>query len=172
MLGRLGKLESEFAQKLLFAIKCRIIDRRQKTVSTLIAYLENPSFLDSVTGLQLAYSDHDEIAKKAADLYMSHFPIVPCPESQEDDPDEPELIYDEAPPPKRNRSDSSEDLDHFLEKKPLPHVSRSDTPLEVIKNAMSEFESSAERPATLQKVNYVIDIRDRKISRFFLPWLI
>ena len=81
MLGRLGKLESEFAQKLLFAIKCRIIDRRQKTVSTLIAYLENPSFLDSVTGLQLAYSDHEEIVKKGfhvKDLskYLKYLPAT------------------------------------------------------------------------------------------------
>ena len=172
MFVRLSKLNSEFAQKLVFEVKCQIIDRRQTIVSTSLAYLEDPAFLHSVADRQLAYSDREEIAKKIADLHVRLFPTTSCTESQdEEDPDEVQQIYpdegeglsqiesattrnDGEPPPKRNRSDSSssEDLDDYLEKKPPLHVETTTDPLDVIKNAMAEFESSGERPATLQKV--------------------
>ena len=72
----------------MFAIKCQIIDRRQTTVATCLAYLEDPHFLDSVTDLQLAYSDREEIAKKMAELSVRLFPTMPRAKNRADVPDE------------------------------------------------------------------------------------
>ena len=91
MIQRLEKLTSEFAKKLLFSVKCRIIDRRLPVISTLQAYLENPNFLDTLKDEKLQYADREEMAEAAARLITRLFPpAVEC--ENEEDPDEPEEI--------------------------------------------------------------------------------
>ena len=170
MIERLENLDSEISKKLLFAIKYRIIERRQKVVATLIAYLEDPNFLNTTSGKHLDYSTHDEIAKKAKELFLRHFPPL-APPVVEDDPDEPEPIDPveldpiiQPPPPKRSCSDCSDDLNECLEKgKPKPLPPKSTTSIDDIKEDMSSFERSGERPTSLEKVF------GWKNLRFFLP---
>ena len=132
-------------------------------MATLIAYLEDPGFLDTTSGKNFTYATHDEIAYKAKQLLIRHFPTHTTPNDNErdeqDDPDEPEIIEPEelpegAPPPKRSRS--NELKDHLIKTAPKLHPlpSKSSSPLDVIKEAMSQFETSGERPSSLQKVSF------------------
>ena len=166
MIKRLEKLDSEFARKLLFALKCQIADRRMKVTSTLLAYLGNPSFLDSIHDCKLTYANHDEIAQEAKKFFVRLFPEPepqpqaeaepePEPEPEESplevDLDDPEPI--EASPPKRTCSEESEGLNDFLNKpKPATPAKRLSTPLEIIETQMSAFESTGERSKVLEKV--------------------
>ena len=164
MIKKLTKLESEFAGKLLYSLKYRIIERRQQVLSTCLAYLEDPLFLESTQGKYLSYASRDEIAETLERLLVRLFPDTPDPPVDNvdlnDDPDEPEVIYepeeiDEAPPPKRARSNESDDLEEFVNKKPEPQPAKGKSPLEIIESAMSEYETSGERPSSLEKVNSV-----------------
>ena len=154
MIERLNQLESEFAKKLLFALKCRIIERWQITVATLLAYLENPAFLNTTESLNLAYASRDEIAIKASELYTRLFPAVspPVPENDSDDPDEPQLVEVEPMPPQRSFSDELNDCVDEPTPAPVLQTAISATPLDDIKEDMSSFERNGQRPLSLQKV--------------------
>ena len=155
MIERLKQLESEFAKKLLFALKCRIIERRQITVATLLAYLENPAFLSTTESLNLTYASRDEIAIKASELYIRLFPAVAplVPENDsEDDPDEPQLVEVEPIPPQRSFSDELNDCVDEPTPAPVLQTAISATPLDDIKEDMSSFERNGQRPLSLQKV--------------------
>ena len=152
MFKKLTKLNTEFAGRLLFALKCRILERRHKIVSTLLAYLEDPNFLETTEGKELAYADHGEIANEAARILVRLFPTPVNEARDEEDPDDPELVVVEtAAPPVRSDSDDFKDV-AYKHEPTAPQCVRSTTPLEVIERAMSEYETSGERPTSLQKV--------------------
>ena len=157
MIKRLEKQTSEFAGELLFNLKYRIIERRQIVLSTSLAYLENPAFLNTTSSLNLTYADREDIAKKLTELSTRLFPAPPPPPVAEDDsqnnPDEPELI-EEAQPPQRIDSNESEELNTYLnETRPVIQVSKTASTLDIIQEAMSLFETNGERPKPLEKVN-------------------
>ena len=91
MITKLEKLGSQFATNLLFELKCRIIERRQSVASTLLAYLENPKFLDSTAGLKLEYSDREAIAQKIERLFLRLFSDTTV-DSDVEDIDEPDIV--------------------------------------------------------------------------------
>ena len=94
MIPKLEKLDSELGNKLLFALKYRIIERRHQVISTAIAYLEDPNFLNKTTTLHLAYADRSEIAHVLTRLLIRLFP-APVEEEEiitEDPDDDLEII--------------------------------------------------------------------------------
>ena len=177
MISKLTALDSEFAKKLLFALKCRIIERRQKVAGTLLAYLEDPRFIDSTSSLHLDYANRDEIAKKATDLFIRLFP-PPVTETDctESDPDEPEMVevetIESATPPKKSDSGEWRDFEDCLKPKmPVPRAAKSVLPADVIKQGMESFEIDGERPSSLEKASWGFLCKlNRRISRFFFNY--
>ena len=56
-------------------------------------------------------------------------------------------------PPSRSSSKESVDLDDYLEQKePQPHIPKSVSTLDDFKEAMSTYETSGQRPPSLQKL--------------------
>ena len=159
---------SDFAKKLLFALKCRIIERRQTVHATLLAYLEDPSFLDNTADKEFVYSSHDEIAKAARELLIRIFPLAPPAvevveeELGQDDPDEPELVEVEPPSAKKRRSEEFKAIANkaielkanLKQPRAEPKVvkSVSSSSLDDILKDMAQFEKYGERPSSLQKV--------------------
>ena len=157
MIGRLQELKTEFSKKLLFSLKCRIIERRQIAAATTLAYLENPAFLNATVSLNLTYANHNEIAKKISELNVRLFPTEPPPAPEnvsDDDPDEPEPREMETEvehvPPQRSFSDEVNDC--VDQPAPQLQTAISSTPLDDIKEDMSSFERTGQRPPSLQKV--------------------
>ena len=135
-------------------------------LSTLLAYLEDPAFLNATEGKHLDYASRDEIQKKATELLVRLFQDSPPPmednQDNDDDPDEPELIddipepvqdttesVDDPSPPKRSDSDDFKDC---LNPTPEPKPTKAASPLEIIQEDMSSYERDGERPKSLQKV--------------------
>lgn len=166
MFTKLEKLTSEFAKKLLFSLKYRIIERRRQVTSTLMAYLECPRFLKNTSGKYLAYSDRDEIAREATNLLIRLFPVQE-PETvahEDENVDEPEIVEEktvssasesdaDSEASASNKSDS-DDFTDVLEPKPEAPIARSGTAIDIdtIKEHMDAYEKSGEKSALLQKV--------------------
>ena len=157
MFTKLTEVKTDFAERLLFSLKRRIIERRHKVISTLLAYLEKPNFLNTTRGKHLEYANKDEIANEAARIFVRLYGTNVEESQVDDDPDDPDSVTEteevEAVPPKRTDSDDFKDV--VKDDKPAPQVSGSVTitPLEIIQRAMSEYEISGERPSSLEKVN-------------------
>ena len=124
-------------------------------MATLMAFLEDPAFLHTTQALHLDYASRDEIAKEAKRLLIRHFPAPPPPVVQglHEDPDEPEVV--EASLPEGSCSDGEESVkwsDCLKPKKvEIPRATSTST-LDLIETAMSGFETSGERPKSLEKV--------------------
>ena len=73
-LRELHKLESDIGKRLCEEVEYRINERRQKTVATLLAYLENPMFLNHNRNLKLEYASKTEIQKLAKEILLRLFP--------------------------------------------------------------------------------------------------
>ena len=69
---KLESLESPIAKRLKENMFARVVGRRQKTFSTLLAYLENPKFLES-RGNHLSYATKTQIQRAAEGLYIRLF---------------------------------------------------------------------------------------------------
>ena len=82
-LGRLWESKSEIARSLAEKLYTRILQRRLKTVATLLAYLENPHFLKAI-GKQthLSYATKNEITEFMATLYERLYPFEDVASSQ------------------------------------------------------------------------------------------
>ena len=158
MIEKLQELESEFAKKLLYSVKKRIIERRQITVATLLAYLENPAFLNTTGSLNLTYSSRDEIAEEILELDTRLYPSTPTSAAGNDsranaNTDEQEIVDDPMPmPPKRSFSDELNDCVDEPTPAPLVQTSFSNTPLDDIKDDMASFEKNGRRSPILQRV--------------------
>ena len=69
MLKDLRDLETPIARKLFTSVKNRIEERRQYGLSTLLAYLTKPKFLDTTHLKILHYATREEIVRLARILY-------------------------------------------------------------------------------------------------------
>ena len=150
---------AEFAENLLAALENRIIERRNHKLSTLLAYLQDVTFLDATADLHLTYASRKEMADEARKVYAR---LYPEPESKGDtdnptevNPDEPEVIG--PTPPKRSRS-RGQDLRGHLKDNKNKRAERgalmSSTPLFKIQKAMGTYEATGKRPEILQQVSY------------------
>lgn len=77
-LGDLSELESDFSKMLYAAVEERILERRKTVLSTLQAYLEDPSFLDS-KNLILPMASRTEITRAAEELLIRLYPEKASP---------------------------------------------------------------------------------------------
>ena len=176
MIGDLRKLESLFAVRLLGCVEERIAERRLKVASTLLAYLEDPSFLGQ-DDLILEYASKYQITNLARDIYFRHYHI-PKPaaaetggegpstnqerqNSPQENPDEPAVMPSPSKrsrpaPPKKTRSNEwrqkIKDKRAKSAEKPKHSDHTSATLLTSIKNDMKEYERGGERPEKLNQV--------------------
>ena len=158
MIGDLLKLESEFARKLLDSVKNRIIDRRNMKTSTLMAYLQDPRFLDTTESLHMTYATHEEIAGEARDLLKRLYPEEPANQGPTT---EKETVVESAQPPKRQGSENAykrsmcDRLSENKAKRSQGKALISVTALLKIKKDMDSYEASGKRPDSLQKVREI-----------------
>ena len=162
-------MDSTFALRLLTQVEKRIDERRLKVAATLLAYLEDPSFLEQ-EDLILSYGSKYDIAKLARDMWLRLFqvkkptPAIESPVSDmEDAPDGVESESIDSPPPKSDshpptKSDSNDFKDKMEVKKakrkkrgPTSGLS-STSLLTAIKQDMKEYEVTGERSEKLDKV--------------------
>ena len=156
MIGELSKLDCPFARRLNGAVQTRIEERRLSVLSTLMAFLENPSFLSSTRGLHLTYADKNEIAKAAKDLLIDlklegkgKEPEDTEVEDPEDNPSEPASI-----PPQRSYSEELRDDLAERESATIvrPQSTGTTTTLTSIKKDIKKYEGTGDRPKSLEKV--------------------
>ena len=76
VLMRLDELKSNASERLRNEVEYRILERRQKEVATLVAYLENPMFLDQKKKRLLQYATKTEIQQVANDLLVRLYPTL------------------------------------------------------------------------------------------------
>ena len=160
MIGALTNQTSEFASRVLASLRERIEERRNVELSTLLAYLQDATFLDSTHDLHLSYATRDEVANEAKEIAIRLFP--PTSEDKEytpqaenhspSDPDEPEPEEGPTPP---KRSCSNELRRHHKEnkaKRAKRGAAKSATPLFKIMKDMESYEATGKRPPMLQKI--------------------
>ena len=160
MISDLRKLDSSFAVRLLAQVEERIDERRLKVASTLLAYLEDPTFLEQ-DDLILPYATKSQLTSLARDIYFRHHhvpkPVVEETERQdtpEENPDEPEVV---PTPPKKSRSNEWRQKIQDKRAKIGQHRHSdhtSGTLLTAIKNEIKEYEHSGKRPEKLHQVNW------------------
>ena len=76
MLRKLDELESNVSDRLRNEVGYRISERRPKKVATLLAYLENPMFLDLTKDRLLKYATKPEIKEMANDILLRLYPSL------------------------------------------------------------------------------------------------
>ena len=146
-------------------METRIEERRLKAPATLMAYLENRSFLNSTESRHLEYSDKDEMAETAFDLikelkleeesYHQQEEVQVEEVEEEDHPEDCQCGEDdpfEPPPPKRNPYKlMSKSLE---QRKKESHISSRPTgvTMESLHDDMSQYERTGIRSTSLEKV--------------------
>ena len=163
MLRELRKLTSEFGKTLTESVENRIESRRQMKLSTLLAYLINPSFLDGSNsfGRQLPYASKYAITKLATDLYIRLF-VEEAQPSQDQSHQQENSNADQSqtesetgpPPPKKSRSNElrdfkATDLQHST---PRSYTSSSASIKRDIEYEMKSLEKFGRRQEKLEKV--------------------
>ena len=164
MIADLRKLDSSFAVRLLAQVEERIDERRLKVASTLLAYLEDPTFLEQVDDLILQYSSKSLITSLARDIYFRLYHVPKPAEDEtggerqnppEEDPDEPDVV---PTPPKKSRSNEWRQKIKDKRAKIGTQNRHSDhtsgTLLTAIKNEIKEYEHGGKRPEKLHQVHY------------------
>ena len=159
ILKELRLLDSRIAERLEAAVHERIIERRQKEASTLLAYLKDPTFLTRVSKgkLILDYANKTTIRTLAKDLYMRLFPT-------ENQPQGDNITEDvvSPPPPKKSRSNDIEfmleqdeqDQQKSVDNRASKAKHTSASILDAIKSDMKQFEARGERSTMLTKVKF------------------
>ena len=74
MLAKLRPLKTPLGKSLAFEVEYRIKERRNKGISTLLAYLDDPNFLNTLKNPILDYSSKAEIEKVAQGLLSRLYP--------------------------------------------------------------------------------------------------
>lgn len=128
-------------------------------MSTLLAYLQDCTFLDATPGLYLTYATRDEVADEAKDLLARLYPdtksqSTPDNPDNPDDPEPVEIASTGPAPPKRRRAHGLQNhLKGNRDKRAERGAAKSTTPLYKIKKAMDTFEATGSRPELLQKLH-------------------
>jgi hypothetical protein len=161
MIRKLSAQNSDFAARLSIAVETRIMERRQVGLSTLQAYLDNSTFLDSVTDGEtvLSYSTRNKISKIARNLFLCLFPskddddFETVQENEETETEAAEVAED-APLPKKSKS---QELSEFLAKKKVAESGRGPRNsavevLKTIKKEMGVYKATGKRPSSLDLV--------------------
>ena len=156
MIGRLSTLNSPFANRLNGAIQTRIEQRRLNTLSTLMAFLENPNFLDSIKNLHLQYGSRNDMIQAAKelliDLKLDQDEESEQVDSQDKEHPETEPMETVPTPPERSFSD---ELDDHLDKRDAQcnlGAQESSITLASIRKDFKKYEGTGSRPKTLEKV--------------------
>ena len=156
MIKELQALNSDFAKELTTSVKDRIDERRQPKLSTLLAYLNDPHFLDASKswGRVLSYANKTAITTLAKEIYMRLFHEEQDEASNEGPQDSQEPVDSTGPtPPKRTRS---QELRDHKSKKPdgttISFTTSSTRVLNAIKTDMKSFEFTGTRPRMLEQV--------------------
>ena len=170
MIGEMSQMNCPYVKRLTGAVQTRIEERRLMVLATLMAFLEDKDyFLGSKENLHLKYSDRNEIAKAAKELFLE-LKLQDCrregeEEVQVQDQEEEEGVaaqtenrsdQDEGPtPPKRN---PSQELRERLERKkkkinaPTSPPRITSVTLTSIKSDMKRFEGTGKRPRALERI--------------------
>ena len=156
MVKELRKLKSSFGMALTTEVEYRIEERRQKNLSTLQAYLEDPKFLDG--GLRsdrvLPYASKSAITTVAKDIYNRLFnenePEAPRMNSPQGDSEDVEELT--PPPPKKSRSQELHAFREARKSNVSPESLTTSKLLAAIKKALMLYEATGERPPMLNQV--------------------
>ena len=162
LIGKLSTIDSPFAMRLNGAVQTRIEERRLTILSTLMAFLENPSFLDSTRNLHLQYADRNELIKSAKEL------LIDLKLDKDEEPEQNENIGGQemehsetetepmeptAIPPVRSFSD---ELNDSLAQREAEQYNvgaqESTVTLASIRRDFKKYEGTGIRPKTLEKV--------------------
>ena len=130
-------------------------------MSTLLAYLQDCTFLDATDGLHLTYATRDQVATEAKNLLARLFPETKD-QATPADPDEPEPVEVEVEvtgptPPKRRRAHGlAEHLKDNKTKRAERGAAHSTSAKYKIIYAMKSFEATGKRPEVLQQVLHAV----------------
>lgn len=127
-------------------------------LSTLMAFLEDKDFLESTEHLHFEYSDWNEIAKAAKELFLE-LKLQDCRQEDEVPGQNEDLSDDNAndgPTPSK-RNFSQELRKRLADKKKMVDAPGSAPPitsvtLTSIKRDMKQFEGTGRRPRSLEKI--------------------
>ena len=180
-LRALKSFKTPIANRLYQSLLNRILQRRQQDLATLLAYLEQPSFLDMVGNepTHLSYSSRKDMSKLAVDLYVRLFPHEDIAahnnhehetidlveenhdpkETAEVDIDDPKPNEDDSPPAKKRLYEDRKNYHKKLAKTPRknpfqPHDKKDI--LRTIKKDMVLFEDTGSRGKLLQRIYSVL----------------
>ncbi len=154
LLANLQQQTTVIGHKLFEAVKLRIEERRDPSISGLLLFLEDPDGYDSSSSLLLEYPPKNDLAKAARDLYLRLF----ASEKDGDNDEDNEAEDDEdsvEPPAKKSRADELDAILSGKAAKSRPQKPEA-TPQEVLKTLKREFavlESTKERPSCLEKIH-------------------
>lgn len=149
LLKNLREQNSTIGSKLFDTVLNRVTERRNECLSALFLYLEDPTSYENEDGL-LRRPSLQDLSKTARDLHLRLF--------KEDDSEEDandETIESEDEPPKK--LSKAEELEEVLSgKKKIAEKKKprctSQGLLQNLKREMAVFESSGDRPSSLEKL--------------------
>ena len=122
-------------------------------MSTLLAYLQDCSFLNSTASLHLTYAEREQVAYEAKDLFVRLFPEKPEDGNNQTDDPEPDPTPEGPPPPKKPYSKKLHDkLMVNKAKRAQNKAAISSTPLRKIMKDMESFEATGKRPDNLEQI--------------------
>ena len=164
------KLDSGFGIALTASVEDRIKQRRQVKLSTLIAYLEDPKFLDVGMTFDrvLPYSSKTTITTLTKDVYIRMFydhegpadQNVPGENSDGPSTEQSQTVSETEPQPQPPQRRKSQDLrDYKAAKKKRPNsiadsfTTSSTRVKKAIENEMKTFELTGKRPEMLEKAS-------------------
>ena len=122
-------------------------------MSTLLAYLQDSTFLNSTASLHLPYAEREQLLYEAKDLFVRLYPEKPEDGNNQTAEPDPDPIPEGPPPPKKKYANKLQgQLAENKAKRAQNKAAKRSTALRKIAIDMESFEATGKRPENLEQI--------------------